>query len=99
MKNVPSGDLVIEIYLGKRRTTDKLINLTVIPFLNHASNGRDSLNLKRGNKNEKYTTPDAAVLQELKRTHQRIFKICEQNNMPRSYWLFIRVKQKRMAIQ
>ncbi|EFR9487996.1 hypothetical protein HYI78_004526 [Salmonella enterica] len=30
----------------------------------------------------KNTTPDAAVLQELKVLTSRIFKICEQNNMP-----------------
>lgn len=30
----------------------------------------------------KNTTPDAAVLQELKELTSRIFKICEQNNMP-----------------
>ncbi|EDV9708746.1 hypothetical protein KX61_004727 [Salmonella enterica subsp. enterica] len=30
----------------------------------------------------KNTTPDAAVLQELNELTSRIFKICEQNNMP-----------------
>ncbi|WP_239823255.1 hypothetical protein [Salmonella enterica] len=30
----------------------------------------------------KNTTPDVAVLQELKELTSRIFKICEQNNMP-----------------
>ncbi|EEN9966361.1 hypothetical protein JSZ92_003740 [Salmonella enterica subsp. enterica] len=30
----------------------------------------------------KNTTPDAAVLQELKELTSRIFKICEQNNIP-----------------
>lgn len=30
----------------------------------------------------KNTTPDAAVLQELKELTSSIFKICEQNNMP-----------------
>lgn len=42
--------------------------------LRYASNGRDSLNLKKEIK-MKNTTPDAAVLQELKELTSRIFKI------------------------